>query len=72
MSYFQEGLDDDKFFSDETEEDKDEEDEYSLDSQLLYVLPRYEEVAESDTEEEDSLGEEKRYNLSRPGKVQSY
>ena len=59
IPYFQEGLDDDKFFSDEREEDEDEEDEYSLDSQSSYVLPPYELVVESDKEEEDSFGEEK-------------
>ena len=40
MPYIQEGLDDNPFFSDETEEDEDEKDEYSLDSQSSYGLPQ--------------------------------
>ena len=64
------GLQVDPFFSDETEEDEDEEDKYSLDSQLSYVLPWYEVVVESDTEEKDSFGEEKSYNPSRSAYLQ--
>jgi len=37
MSYFKEDLNNDPFFSDETEEDQDEEEEYSLNSQSSYV-----------------------------------
>ena len=66
MSYFQEDLNDNPFFSDETEEDEDEEDKYSLDSQSSHVLRRSNVVFESDTDEEDSFAEEARYNPSRP------
>ena len=71
MSYFQEDLNDDPFFSDETEEDEDEEEEeYSLESKSSYILPRYEVVVESDTEKEDSSYDEAHYDPSRPAYLQ--
>mmetsp|Transcript_13931 Transcript_13931/g.29239 ORF Transcript_13931/g.29239 Transcript_13931/m.29239 type:complete len:95 (+) Transcript_13931:229-513(+) len=70
MSYFQEGLGGDPFFSDKTEEDEDEEEKYSLESQSSHVLPRNRVFFESDTDEEDSFAEEARYNPSRPAYLQ--
>ena len=66
MSYFKEKLNNNPFLPDETEEDADEEEKYSVDSQSSVVLPRNRVVFESDADEEDSFAEEARYNPSRP------
>ena len=60
MSYFQEDLNNNPFFSDETEEDEDEEEKFSLDGQSSHVLPRNRVVFENDTDEEDSFAKEAR------------
>mmetsp|Transcript_13946 Transcript_13946/g.29260 ORF Transcript_13946/g.29260 Transcript_13946/m.29260 type:complete len:121 (+) Transcript_13946:1114-1476(+) len=71
MSYFEEDLNANQFFSDETEEDEDEEEEeYSLDSQSPYVLLRYKVVVESDVEEEDYSDDEACYDPSGPAYFQ--
>lgn len=70
MSYFQEGLGGDPFFSDKTEEDEDEEEKYSLDNQSSHVLPRNGVVFESDPDEEGSFAKEARHNPSRPAYLQ--
>ena len=70
MSYFQEDLNDNPFFSDETEVDEHEVDEYSLDSQSSHVFPRKKELFENVTVEEDSFPEEMRYNPLRPAYLQ--
>ena len=70
MSYFQEDLNDDPFFSDETEDDEHEVDEYSLDSQSSHVFPRKKKVFKNVTVEEDSFPEEIRFNPSRPAYLQ--
>ena len=53
MSYFQERLISDPFFSDETEKDEGEEEEYSIDSRLLETT-EVEIESDTDKEEEDS------------------
>lgn len=56
MSYFQEDLNDNPFFSDEAES--------------CHVLPRNKVIFESDSDDKDSFVEEARYNPSRPAYLQ--